>query len=263
MKPLVSIEDKVVILTGGLGLLGRPFSRALVDAGAKVAILDLSPSAIDLPRDRAFVIETDVTKRASLEAALETVQSTFGAPHALINNAAIDSPPSAPMEENGPFESYPEASFDRVMNVNVKGVLLACQVFGGAMARTGRGSIVNIGSIYGMVSPDQRLYQYRRERGESYFKPVAYSVSKSALLNLTRYLATYFAPQKVRVNTLTLAGVENGQDPAFLAAYEQKVPLGRMAQAADYTGALGFLISDASGYMTGSNMVVDGGFTAW
>ncbi|MEW5724396.1 MAG: SDR family oxidoreductase, partial [Thermodesulfobacteriota bacterium] len=207
--------------------------------------------------------QVDITRREELEAALADLKQAWGAPHGLVNNAALDSPPDAPPEENGPFETYPESSWDRIMAVNAKGVFLTCQVVGGAMAEAGRGSIVNVASIYGVLSPDQRLYEYRRRRGETFYKPVAYTASKSSLLGLTRYLATYWAPRGVRVNALVLAGVFNHQDPEFLKAYCAKVPLGRMARADEYNGAVVFLLSDASSYMTGSELVLDGGFTSW
>jgi NAD(P)-dependent dehydrogenase (short-subunit alcohol dehydrogenase family) len=149
------------------------------------------------------------------------------------------------------------------MDVNVKGTVVPCQVVGAAMAREGRGSIVNVSSVYGLLSPVQDLYAFRRDAGETFVKPVAYSVSKSAILNLTRYLATYWARSGVRVNTLTLAGVLDDQPRAFLDAYEARIPIGRMLEASEAVGALVFLVSDASSYVTGSNVVVDGGWTAW
>jgi NAD(P)-dependent dehydrogenase (short-subunit alcohol dehydrogenase family) len=251
------------VLTGGLGQLGRQFSSALAEHGAKVAIFDLeAPSAGAQERDRMF-LKVDVTKRQSIAAALAEVNDNWGVPHALINAAALDSPPDAPLEENGPFESYPEPSWNQVIDVNLKGVFLCCQVIGGSMAAAGRGSVINIGSIYGLVSPDQRLYEYRRAGGTPFFKPVAYSASKSALLNLTRYLAVYWANRNVRVNTLTFGGVFNNQDAEFLAAYCGRAPMGRMAREDEYNGAVIFLVSDASSYMTGSNLIIDGGWTAW
>jgi NAD(P)-dependent dehydrogenase (short-subunit alcohol dehydrogenase family) len=242
----------------------------VVAHGGRVAVLDLEATDDPtlegvVPEDRSgrvLSIAADVTDRASLQAALEQIEATWETPAGLVNNAALDSPPDAPAGENGPYEEFPDAIFDRVMQVNVKGVHLCCQVFGGAMARKGRGSIVNIGSIYGVVSPDQALYEFRRAGNETYFKPVAYSVSKSALYNLTRYLAVYWGGSGVRVNIVTFAGVFADQDPRFLERYLPKVPLGRMAQDRDYNGTIVYLLSDASAYMTGSNVVIDGGFTA-
>ncbi len=256
------LTGRVIALTGGNGQLGRAFVDRLIAAGARVAVIDLAGD--NLPDDgRVKLFKADVTNRDALEEVLANVTAEWDRPHGLINAAALDSPPNAPAGENGPFETYPEESFDRVMTVNVKGVFLCCQVFGAAMAEAKRGSIVNIASIYGMVSPDQGLYAYRRERGEEFYKPVAYSVSKSALYNLTRYLATYWGAAGVRVNTLTLAGVAAGQDPEFLKRYHAKVPLGRMARAEECANTAQFLLSDAASYVTGSNLVVDGGFTAW
>jgi len=270
-QDVFSIQDKIVIITGGFGQLGRQFSLALTEQGAKVAIFDVR---VDKRRvaemfdgrrtdDNLLFLPVDITQRSSIATGLSEVNSRWGVPHALINNAALDSPPNAPAEESGPFETYPESSWDQVMDVNVKGVFLCCQVVGREMAAAGRGSIVNICSIYGIVSPDQRIYEYRRTGDTPFFKPVAYSASKSALLNLTRYLATYWAGRNVRVNTLTFGGVFNNQDEEFLKGYCARVPLGRMACEDEYNGAIIFLVSDASSYMTGSNLVIDGGWTAW
>jgi NAD(P)-dependent dehydrogenase (short-subunit alcohol dehydrogenase family) len=258
--PLFDLTDRVAVVTGGMGQLGAVYAAGLAERGMKVAIFDVT--AGDVPEGaREFIV--DVTDRASIEEALTEVESEWGVPHLLVNNAALDSPPDAPAEEVGPFETYPEASFDAVMDVNVKGTLLCCQAIGGAMAREGRGSIVNVSSVYGLLSPVQDLYAFRRDAGETFVKPVAYSVSKSAILNLTRYLATYWAKDGVRVNTLTLAGVSNDQPAEFLEAYSMRVPMGRMLDAPEALGAVVFLASDASSYVTGSNVVVDGGWSAW
>jgi NAD(P)-dependent dehydrogenase (short-subunit alcohol dehydrogenase family) len=250
---LFSVRDRVAIVTGGAGQLGREIVAALEEAGAKAAVFDL-----EVQRHRV-----DVTDRTALEAATTEVERELGTPHILVNAAALDSPPDAPAEEVGPVESYPEASFDKVMNVNVKGTFLACQVIGARMAAAGRGSIVNVSSVYGMLSPVQDLYEFRRRGGDEFYKPVAYSVSKSALYNLTRYLATYWAKSGVRVNTLTLAGVWNGQPQEFLDEYTKRMPIGRMADPREVVGPVIFLASDASSYVTGANLVADGGWSAW
>ena len=248
-----SLQGRVAIVTGGSGQLGREIVRGLEEAGARVAVFDLE----------AERFRVDVTDRASIERATHEVTEELGAPHVLVNAAALDSPPDAPAEEVGPVESYPEESFDAVMDVNVKGTFLCCQVVGARMAAEGRGSIVNVSSVYGMLSPVQDLYEFRRRGGEEFFKPVAYSVSKSALYNLTRYLATYWAKSGVRVNTLTLAGVANEQPQEFVEAYTARIPLGRMADVSEVVGPVVFLASDASSYATGANLVVDGGWSAW
>jgi NAD(P)-dependent dehydrogenase (short-subunit alcohol dehydrogenase family) len=258
---LFDVSGRAAIVTGALGQMGQIYTDGLVARGMRVAVFDVAAEpGFD---DSVSHHRVDVTDRASIEAATAEVVDRWGAPHLLVNNAALDSPPDAPPEEVGPFETYPEASFDQVMDVNVKGVVLCCQVVGAAMAGAGRGSIVNVSSIYGLLSPQQDLYEFRRSQGETFFKPVAYSVSKSALLNLTRYLATYWAQSGVRVNTLTLGGIFNEQPEEFLEAYGARVPLGRMADAGEALGAVVFLASDASSYVTGANLVVDGGWSAW
>jgi NAD(P)-dependent dehydrogenase (short-subunit alcohol dehydrogenase family) len=269
--PLFDLAGRVAVVTGGMGQLGAEYAAALAQRGVRVAIVDvatepkkgaadLSPGLAD-GAIRAW--RADVTDREAVERVADELADAWEAPHLLVNNAALDSPPDAPAAEVGPFESYPETSFDLVMDVNVKGTLVPCQVFGGAMAQAGRGSIVNVSSVYGLLSPVQELYDFRRQAGGTFFKPVAYSVSKSAILNLTRYLATYWAKSGVRVNTLTLAGVWNEQPREFLDAYEARVPLGRMLEAREAVGAVVFLASDASSYVTGANLVVDGGWSAW
>lgn len=264
---LFEVSKEIALITGVSGQLGGEYASTFLKRGSRVVGLDVRPSvgcqslAEKYPENFLFC-ESDVTAKTSLQNALSEVMARFGTPTVLINNAALDSPPSAPPEENGPFEDYPEASWDKVVDVNLKGVYLCCQVFGAAMAKAGKGSIINVASIYGVVSPDQNLYDYRRKRGEVFFKPVAYSASKSGILNLTRYLAVYWAKQSVRVNSLTIAGVFNNQEQAFLDAYCGRIPVGRMANIDEYNGSVLFLASEASRYMTGSNLVIDGGWTA-
>jgi NAD(P)-dependent dehydrogenase (short-subunit alcohol dehydrogenase family) len=258
--PLFDLSGRVAVVTGGLGQLGATYASGLVERGMRVAVFDVANGETP-PGTRLYGV--GITDRESLEAATRAVEAEWGVPHLLVNNAGLDSPPDAPADEVGPFETYPEESFDAVLDVNVKGSFLCCQVIGGAMAREGRGSIVNVSSIYGLLSPVQDLYAFRRAQGETFVKPVAYSVSKSAIFNLTRYLATYWAKSGVRVNTLTLGGVWNDQPPEFLEAYSARVPLGRMLEASEALGAVVFLASDASSYVTGANLIVDGGWSAW
>lgn len=265
------LDDRVAVLTGGIGQLGTVFTRALLQAGARVASMDISSPSADLiadfaeslDADRLWFFKNDITSRKELERSHDELCARWGVPHVLVNNAAIDSPPNSPPEENGPFEDYPASALDKVLNVNIKGLFTACQVFGRTMAMEGRGSIVNLGSIYGMVSPIQDLYEFRRASGAEFYKPAPYSISKAGVINLTRYLATYWARQGVRVNTLTPAGIFNHQPPEFLTEYCRRMPIGRMARAEEMAGPLIFLASDASSYMTGANLVVDGGWTAW
>lgn len=273
------MSGRLVVVTGALGQLGRRFCEALHDAGASVAAIDLKMDTGRLEQafgertqsGRLIGLVGDVTRPEDMRSALDEIREWLGTPFGLVNNAALDSPPNAPAHETGPFETYPLDSWDRVMSVNTRGTLVPSQIFGGAMAEAGRGSIVNIGSIYGVVSPDQSIYQYRRDRGENFYKPVAYAASKSALYNLTRYMSVYFGPSNTRANILTFAGVFNNQDKTFLANYEKKIPLRRgprdieragMADPDDYVGAVIFLLSDASSYMTGSDIRIDGGYTA-
>lgn len=260
---LFSLSGRTIVVTGAAGQLGTSFTRALAGAGATVAALDIDISGVS-PGERIMPVKADVTDRASLETALAAIVRQVGTPTGLVNCAALDNPPSGDDDVSGAFETYPDDIFDRVLDVNLQGVVRCCQVFGGAMAQARGGSIINIGSIYGVVGPDQRIYAHLRDNtGAGFYKPASYTASKSALIGLTKYLAVYWAEAGVRVNVLTLAGVRANQDGTFLAGYTSRVPLGRMANEHEYDGAVVFLLSDAASYMTGSNMVIDGGWTAW
>ncbi|HEB55259.1 MAG TPA: SDR family oxidoreductase [Gammaproteobacteria bacterium] len=267
LDEMFAVDREIVVVTGVAGQLGLQYARAFLSRGARVVGLDLNISTSleglqDQFGDKFYFSECDVTDAVRLRTVAEDVLRKFGAVTVLINNAAIDSPPGEARAETGPFEDYPDSSWDEVLEVNLKGTYLACKVFGAQMAKNNGGSIINVSSIYGVVSPDQSIYEYRRRAGEVFFKPVAYAVSKSGVLNLTRYLAVYWAKSNVRVNTLVIGGVFNDQDKEFLGAYCQRIPIGRMAKEDEYNGALIFLASRASQYMTGAQLVIDGGWTA-
>jgi NAD(P)-dependent dehydrogenase (short-subunit alcohol dehydrogenase family) len=270
-QSVMDVEGKVGVITGGMGQLGVTYAIAFVEHGAHVAVLDLLERPIIANKEFDQLIDAgkivpyvaDITSQSQLDSVLPEIEKDLGTPDILINNAALDSPPDAPIEEVGPFEIYPESSYDKVMDVNVKGTVICCQVFGKAMAEKGTGSIINVSSIYGILSPCQDIYEYRRKDDDVFYKPVAYSVSKSAILNLTRYLVIYWAKSGVRVNTLTLAGVFNNQPKEFLDEYCKRIPIGRMANEEEFIGPVLLLASDASSYMTGSNLIVDGGWSAW
>ncbi|WP_154968483.1 SDR family oxidoreductase [Klebsiella grimontii] len=271
---LFSVKDKVIIVTGGLGQLGAQYVKTLHDRGAKVAALATRVDAARVDRvlgaikdsDRLLCAEVNITDKASINRVLDRIEAKWGVPDGLVNNAGVDTQPSAPPEVSGPFEEFPEEVFREVVEVNLVGTFLMTQQVGKRMKQAGKGgSIINVGSIYGVVSPVQDIYSYKKEdTGIPFVKPVAYSAAKSGLYNFTRYCATYWGRDGIRVNTLTLSGVERSdQDPRFQKNYTNRIPIGRMAKAHEYNGAVVFLLSDASVYMTGSNVVVDGGWTAW
>lgn len=262
LEELFSLRGKTAIVTGGNGQLGRQYVGALVKAGAKAAVFDIQDSLSDKLKDLAGVeyYKADITDKESLKNGLAGVEQKLGTPEILINNAALDNPPAQDSKHTESFESYPVEVWEQVVKVNLTGLFLANQIIGSCMAQHGKGSIINICSTYGLVSPDQRIYQGMPNK---FVKPISYSATKSAVLNLTRYLATYWADKGVRVNTLSPGGVFNNQNENFLKQYCYRVPLGRMAKEDEYNGAIVFLSSDASSYMTGSNLIIDGGWTAW
>lgn len=273
---LFSVEDKICIVTGGMGQLGAQYVKALHSRGAKVAVFGrhVEPDKIEkvftkekINDENLLFFTVDITKQEELEAALDEIQQMWNdAPDVLVNNAGIDTQPSAPPEVSGPFENFPQEVFKEVVEINLVGTFLACQSVGSRMVQAKKsGSIINVGSIYGMVSPIQDIYAYKEEMtGIPFVKPVAYSAAKSGIYNLTRYLATYWGKKNIRVNTFTPSGVwRDTQDEIFQKNYCNRIPIGRMAQEDEYNGTIIYLASDASKYMTGSNIVVDGGWTAW
>ncbi|QTE39265.1 SDR family oxidoreductase [Mucilaginibacter gossypii] len=264
---LFSLKGKTAVVTGALGLIGRKHCEALAAAGANVIVADINAEAT-----RAFAAElgdnnlglgVDVTSKESLIDALNAALDKYDSVDVLVNNAAINDKFENPAmaKELSAFENYPLEAFQQSLNVNVTGVFLCSQVFGTHMALQRSGSIINIASTYGMVGPDQSIY--RDSLGQqTFYKSAAYPVTKGAIINFTRFLAAYWGHTGVRVNTLSPGGVEAGQTEDFIGNYSAKTLLGRMAQASDYQGALIFLASEASAYMTGANLVVDGGWTA-
>jgi NAD(P)-dependent dehydrogenase (short-subunit alcohol dehydrogenase family) len=262
------LSGKSAVVTGAFGKLGPVWCEALLTAGATVVGIDL-PSATEPGaatelatrfKDRVTFLSADVTSRESLVAARTRCEAKGISPDVLVNNAGIDQPPGT--GERYRLEEIPAEVFSRVLEVNVTGAFLASQVFGPAMIAKKHGSIVNIGSLYATVSPDARFYDHIAGN-VPFIKPPAYGASKGALLNITRYLATHWGSSGVRVNMLSPGGVEGGQDPDFRRKFTARVPLGRMAVADDLVGPLIFLASDASSYVTGLEIRVDGGFTAW
>ena len=266
-----ALKDRVALVTGSTGLLGKQHCWALAQAGASIVATDLDQSGCsslvgDLSREfqtQAIAVSADITRREDLLSLRERIITTFGKLDVLVNNAALnDKVEGRAPAEPVPFEEFPLETWKRAVEVNLTGTFLCCQVFGEVMAKNRRGSIINIASTYGMVGPDQRIY--RDELGhQTLFKSPAYSASKAAIIGLTKYLATYWGPRGVRVNALSPGGVRTTQDELFITNYSERTPLGRMAAPEDYRGAIVYLASDASSYVTGTNLVVDGGWTAW
>lgn len=268
-KETFDVEGRVVIVTGGAGLLGEQYVHALSRAGAHAIIVDLNGEKAEevahaVCGSEALAIKADVTDPDDVARVVELTMQHYGRIDGLVNNAGLDPKfdPEHMSDHLNAFETFPVDRWDQTMDANLKGMFLCSRAVGFPMLEAGRGSIVNVSSIYGIVGPDQRLYEEGSGQPRS-FKPVTYSVSKAAMLGFTRYLATYWAHRGIRVNTLSLGGVYQGHVDPFLSRYIWRTPLGRMAQRDEYNGALLFLLSEASSYMTGSNLVLDGGWTAW
>ena len=267
------LSDRVVIIVGGAGVLGEEYAHAMAQARARVVVADL-----DLKRAEevacavsqqtgvaAKAVHVDVTDKPSVVRMTQQVLDSYGRIDGLVNNAAVDPKFDCQnaQQHTNTFEDYPLDLWNQGLVVNLTGMFLCAQAIAPIMLAQGRGVIVNVSSTYGLVGPDQRLYQSEDLSTLRTFKPVSYSVTKSAVIGLTRYLATYWAGKGIRVNTLSPGGVFNDHDDGFARRYSDRTPLGRMANKSEYNGALLFLLSDASSYMTGANLVIDGGWTTW
>lgn len=267
------LAGRVAVVTGGVGLLGTEFCKTLAEAGAAIAVVDLNASASQAVADsltksgyQAQAFATDITKPESVHALVEGVLAAFGRLDILVNSAALDPKfdPDAVKKGMAPgaFEDYPLADWNAALNVNLTGMFLMTQACVKPMLAQGKkGSIINICSTYGLNGPDQRIYIKNGERVA--FKPVYYTVTKAGVMGFTKYLAAYYAGTDIRVNALTPGGVFNNHEDYFVKNYSAKTIIGRMAKKDEMNGALLFLASEASSYMTGNNVVVDGGWTAW
>jgi len=267
---LFSLKGRVAIVTGSLGLLGREHIDALAAAGANVVVVDLDETKC---REAAGGLQSkygstmlgvgaDITKRSAVERLRTLSCDAFGRIDVLVNNAAINDAFDESRPDRTRFEQYSVDDWKAMFDVNVMGTFLCCQILGSVMADRRRGSIINIASTYGLVAPDQRIYR-RPDNVQHFYKSPAYPATKGAVLAFTKYLASYWASANVRVNALSPGGVQDNQEDYFVKNYSARTPLGRMGQPSDYRGALIFLASDASAYMTGANVVVDGGWVIW
>jgi NAD(P)-dependent dehydrogenase (short-subunit alcohol dehydrogenase family) len=268
LKNLFSLEKKIAVVTGALGLIGKEHCIALSEAGANVIVCDLDETKCikfaDTLATKSLGVGVDITNIESIKSLKNKILKEFSEINVLVNNAAIndmfENPGAA--KELSKFENYPLELWQKSLDVNVTGTFLCSQIIGNYMAEKRRGSIINIASTYGIVAPDQSIYK-KKDGSQNFYKSAAYPVTKGAVISFTRFLAAYWGNKGVRVNCLSPGGVENNQDKYFIENYSNKTPLGRMANASDYRGAIVFLASDASAYMTGANLVVDGGWTAW
>ena len=262
INKIFNLSNKVIILTGASGLLGTEYAHGLSQAGANVVLADLNfdkckKLSLNLNKKydvNSFPIKLDVTKINSINTMIKAVIKKFSKIDILINNAYFSEAGYTKIK----FENYDLDIWKKGLNVNLSGIFLCCQQIGKIMKKQKNGNIINISSIYGLVSPDQRIYGNTK-----IIKSAMYAVTKSSVLNFTRYLASYWREDGIRVNTLSLGGVEENQDPIFKKNYSNKTMIGRMAKKDEYVGGLIFLSSNASSYMTGSNLVIDGGWTAW
>lgn len=276
IKTLFDLSGRVAIVTGACGLLGREHCDVLAEAGANIVLADhlgeachkLAQKISDRRRVNALPVVVDISNKESVDRMVQLALDEFGRIDILINNASLTVKAGSEQVKNyfASFEEYPLEIWEKAIQVNLTGTFLCSQAVGRQMVRQNQGVIINMCSTYGVVAPDQRIYAHARSPYDPaivFNTPASYSATKGAILALTRYLATYWADRGIRVNALTPGGVFDEHDENFVSSYSHRTPLGRMAGRTEYRGAILFLASDASSYMTGANLIVDGGWTAW
>lgn len=273
VKELYDLSERVAIITGGAGLLGRFHAEAIAEAGGYPVLADINAERCDavaaelslLYNTKILGLHTNVTNKTEVEAMLGYVLNEFGRVDILINNAANNPKVEDTSTTNwSRLENFPLEQWNEDLAVGLTGAFLCSQVVGSYMASHGGGVILNISSAMAIAAPDQRIYiKPGLSQEEQMVKPVSYPAVKAGLLGLTIYLATYWAKDNVRVNAISPGGVYDRQTDPFLSNYTNRVPMGRMANKDEYKGAILFLCSDASSYMTGANLVIDGGLTCW
>jgi len=263
LSKLFDLSGRVVIITGAAGNLGSKYAEGLSQAGANLVLADIDYQTckkigkkIENDYDvKTLSIKLDLNDKSSIKKMISNTVKKFSKIDVLINNAAYQ---GTTKTRKLKFEEFPLSEWNKAVSVNLTGIFLTCQEVGKIMKKQKNGNIINISSTYGLVAPDQRIYGNSGQNAA-----VFYSATKAAITNLTRYLASYWSRSGIRVNTLSPGGVKRTQDSDFIKRYSEKTMLGRMAQNTEYVGAIIFLSSDASSYMTGSNLIIDGGWTAW
>lgn len=264
---LFSLENKTVVITGGCGLIGKALCKGVSEAGAKVAVCDIDyEMAVKIADDlnNSFAVKMDVTDKDSIVKAKDYILYKTGNIDVLVNSAAINDifDKNESQLEQSKFENYSLELWEKSLKVNLTGTFLSCQIFGKVMVENRKGSIINLASTYGITAPDQSIYTDNKGN-QMFYKSPSYPSGKGAIISFTRYLAAYWGRYGVRVNALSPGGVFDNQDKTFVEKYSKRTMLGRMANPEEYCGAVIFLASDASSYMTGTNLIVDGGWTAW
>ena len=275
-----SLKDKTAIITGGTGLLGSVYTHSLLSLGASVIVIDKKIDKTKFIKNlvkeynltkeiinKIKFVKCDITNKKQIDKSFKKIRSNLKNLKVLINNASLVKQVGNDdlRDTYKPFLQMKQKDWEDFFSVDLTGTLLVTQKCIPFLQKNGGGSIINISSTYGILSPDQRIYESLSPKNskQKIEKPIGYSISKSGVLNMTRFLATKFAEDKIRVNTLTLGGVYDNNPKTFVKSYSNKTPLRRMADKNEYAGPIIFLATDASSYMTGSNLVVDGGWSTW